>query len=300
MSHHSAVWKFFTINAVDNSHATCNLCKTSVSRGSQPNAYNTTNLRAHLKRKHPAEHDRLIGMDKSDNGASSTDKQASATTQQSLVAVIERGKMWPSDSQEAMKLHRKLIEMIALDDQPFSVVNDIGFRRLMKTAVPRYALPSDTYVRETLLPTLYEAVKTRVAEKLSGIAKVSVTTDGWSTSSSTESLMSLTAHWIDDQWERKSAILHCAQVAGSHTASKIAEMMTQMVTDWKLKDRLHVCVRDNARNMEKGLQEAGIQSVGCFAHTLQLCVNDGITCQRIVVDAVANCRKVAGHFSHSQ
>ena len=48
--------------------------------------------------------------------------------------------------------------MIAVDYQPFSIVNDIGFQRLMAAAEPRYHLPSDTHVRETLLPTLYDVV----------------------------------------------------------------------------------------------------------------------------------------------
>lgn len=190
--------------------------------------------------------------------------------------------------------------MIALDDQPFSILNDTGFIRLMKAAEPRYALPSDKHIHEKLLPSLYDAVRAKVEQLLRGASMVSVTMDGWTSSSSTESLMSLMAHWIDNKWERKSAILHCMKITGSHTAAKIADTMTAMSADWNLMNHLHLCVHDNAKNMEKGLLESGIKSVGCFAHTLQLCINDCINSQHTVIDAIATCCKVAGHFSHSQ
>jgi hypothetical protein len=76
--------------------------------------------------------------------------------------------MRPSDSQEATNLRRKLTEMKALDDQPFSVVNNIGFRPLMNTAAARYVLSSDTYILETLLLMFSDAVKTHLTKKPGG------------------------------------------------------------------------------------------------------------------------------------
>jgi len=58
-------------------------------------------------------------------------------------------------------------------------------------------------------------------------------------------------------------------------------------------------LRDNAKNMTKGLEDAGACSVGCLAHTLQLAVNAGLESQRALEDAVAICRKIATHFRHS-
>ena len=43
----------------------------------------------------------------------------------------------------------------------------------------------------------------------------------------------------------------------------------------------------------------GVQSLGCLAHTLQLVVIIGLLAQRSISDAVANARKLVGHFKHS-
>jgi len=60
-----------------------------------------------------------------------------------------------------------------------------------------------------------------------------------------------------------------------------------------------VVLRDNARNMSKGMDGAGVASIGCLAHLLQLVVKVGLESQRAVEDAVSVCRKIATLFSHS-
>ena len=56
---------------------------------------------------------------------------------------------------------------------------------------------------------------------------------------------------------------------------------------------------DNTANMKKALREAYLCGQGCFAHSLQLVVNDGILSQRSVIDTLAVSRKIVGHFKHS-
>ena len=47
------------------------------------------------------------------------------------------------------------------------------------------------------------------------------------------------------------------------------------------------------------MKDADLCSYGCFAHSLQLVVNDGVLCQRAVVDLLAVCRSIVGHFRRS-
>ena len=97
------------------------------------------------------------------------------------------------------------MEMIALDGEPFTIVKHVGFARLLKMLEPRYTLPSDTYLRETLLPDIYTAVKERLRTVVDTATFVSLTTDAWTTPQCKESLISFTCHWIDNDWKRRQA-----------------------------------------------------------------------------------------------
>lgn len=47
------------------------------------------------------------------------------------------------------------------------------------------------------------------------------------------------------------------------------------------------------------MQDAGYPDLGCFAHTFQLIINDGVLSQQAVKDTMAVCRRIVGHFKHS-
>ena len=44
--------------------------------------------------------------------------------------------------------------MIALDLQPFSIVEDVGFVRLIQQLEPPYKLPSRRYITESVIPRI--------------------------------------------------------------------------------------------------------------------------------------------------
>ncbi|XP_051548034.1 zinc finger BED domain-containing protein 4-like [Myxocyprinus asiaticus] len=46
------------------------------------------------------------------------------------------------------------------------------------------------------------------------------------------------------------------------------------------------------------MDQLGVASLGCFARTLQLIVHEGLLSQHSVSDALANARKIVGHFKH--
>jgi len=68
-----------------------------------------------------------------------------------------------------------------MDNQPFSVVEDKGFVRLMSHMEPRYKMPSRKYITETVISKVYEEVKQIVVGKNANATYVSLTTDIWST-----------------------------------------------------------------------------------------------------------------------
>lgn len=133
------------------------------------------------------------------------------------------------------------------------------------------------------------------------MADISFTTDIWSSDVSQMSMLSLTAQWLDDKFEMQRAVLHAQEFSGSHTGTAIASAFDSMFAQWNIKKTdVHVVIRDNARNMQKAMDECGVKSLGCMSHTLQLAVHDGVLSQRSICDCVSIGRKVVGHFRHSQ
>jgi len=51
----------------------------------------------------------------------------------------------------AFAVHKQLGEMMALDYQLISIVEDVGFKRFVNTLEPKYNLPNQKYVTETIL-----------------------------------------------------------------------------------------------------------------------------------------------------
>ena len=72
-----------------------------------------------------------------------------------------------------------------------------------------------------------------------------------------------------------------------------------MINYWKIsKEQIHLVLTDNASNTKKALRDANLSGFGCFAHSLQLVVIDGVI-SRVVIDVLAIARSILGHFKSS-
>src|SRR5207249_8225841 len=84
------------------------------------------------------------------------------------------------------KMSIALARMMAIDYQPFSMVEDRGFRKFVATAEPRFQMPARTTISRDVMPTLYTDTMNDVKNKLkyeflqeSCTTSVSLTTDMW-------------------------------------------------------------------------------------------------------------------------
>lgn len=283
----STVWENYTVKDGQQRIAICNKCKAEVSRGGATiKSFNTTNLIRHLRNHHSAEY---AAFEASNRAKAKAKEPANGP----LLALMS--------SEKSKATTRKLMEFMALDDQPFSVVEDQGFRNLIQHLSPRYDIPSRRYFSDVALPELFGQVSRHTRSQLEADAQtLSFTTDIWTSNVSLMSMLSLTAQWIDKHFERHQVLLHCKEMPGSHTAANLTAQFLEMLDKWGIAhERVHVVLRDNARNMVKALDDANLKSLPCLAHTLQLVVNEGQLAQRSIVDIVATGRRIVGHFKHS-
>ena len=153
-----------------------------------------------------------------------------------------------------------------------------------------------------MLPKTYQELKARISSQLgeANAMHISFTSDIWTSNHSVESFVSLTGHWIDQEFTRASAVLSAKHFPGSHTGENIAHMIRKMMTDWEIMgERQHILVCDGASNMVAGLQLADISSAHCFLHILDLVIKDSIFSQQTIIDLCAKVRRIATHFNHS-
>lgn len=61
----------------------------------------------------------------------------------------------PASATRTKQLNQKVLEMIIKDLQPFSIVEDPGFKSLVAALDPTYQLPSRTTLSRALLPQRY-------------------------------------------------------------------------------------------------------------------------------------------------
>ena len=193
--------------------------------------------------------------------------------------------------------------MVAIDCQPISMVEDVGFRQVLKLLEPRYQCPSRKYFTETIIPKIYSGMKEEVVRLINSCddeSYLSFTMDAWSSSVNDTALLSLTAHWIDSQFKRVSAVLNAQCLTEAHTGEYIAAQVLSMLEKWEIAlQRVHLVITDNASNMAKAMRDASLPHFGCFAHSLQLAINDGLLSQKIVKDIIAICKSIVGHFHRS-
>ena len=207
---------------------------------------------------------------------------------------------WPINDPKSRTITYKILEMIVLDNRPYSMVRDIGFSRLMNHLRPKYTIPSRSHFVETVLPNVYKHIKAKVEEILSTAVACSLTTDGWRARNKDE-FMSLTAHCIYPDFAQQALVLHTKPFNYSHTAENIVHMINSMIEDFSIPTyKIHHVLHDNASNMTSAFGTlSDYDSLPCFIHTTQLVVEKGVLEQPSVSNVRAKCKKIGAHLNHS-
>lgn len=156
-------------------------------------------------------------------------------------------------------------------------------------------MPSRTHMTQKVMPELYTKVKKGFL--LTVIQQIS--TDGWPARAA-QGYITITNHYIDDNFEIQNQTLQTRQLNSSNTAENLAEVLTNAVEEWGLKKSQPVAITtDTASNIVSGISNISSEfspHIRCFAHTLNLATQRAINCQQ--VDRVAGrIRRIVSFFS---
>lgn len=271
----SDVWKYFEL---EGKKAKCLLCSKALSY-----CGGTTNLREHLNAKHKCQYQ--------------TGESSQANREAPLQSFF-KPKSCPTG--RASEITDKVVDMITMDLRPVAVVEGAGFQRMMAALEPGYKCPSRKHI-STIIQRKHDLCIERLKVHLESSTACSLTTDIWS-SCATEAFVTLTVHYLSDEWEMNSFVLETSGFPERHTAINIADKLNHIADKYTITGKVAAVVHDNAANMVAALnllhEKHGWESLRCVAHTLQLCLIPGLaitSINRMVVAA----RKLVGHFKHS-
>lgn len=59
-----------------------------------------------------------------------------------------------------------IARMIVLDLQPYSIVEDVGFRHLLNIAEPRYEIANRSIFARNIIPRMYKNVSSELRKKM--------------------------------------------------------------------------------------------------------------------------------------
>ena len=134
-------------------------------------------------------------------------------------------------------------------------------------------MPNRDTFSERIIPAWYNIEVTKLMEELKATSHVSLT----STSRTTIPYMTITAHYVDDQFNLQSKVLQTKVLNEKHTGENISVALNAALKSWQISEKGSVITTDNASNMGRAISISDIDlQKGCFAHTLDLAAKKAV------------------------
>nr|CAI5867975.1 unnamed protein product [Callosobruchus analis] len=264
----SYLWGYFTITDQNSKICKCDLCD-------QKLCYRSTvsNLKKHLNRRHPTINTQSETSASTIQAGSASEPEPTASKQQIVTSYYSTNKETKISETQKKKLDKLLLQLFTIDYQPFSIVEDLGFRSFVNALNPSYNLPNRKIISNNMIAAEYERCMTSVRTQLASVSCACITTDCW-TSKNLDSYIGVTCHLIDKEFVLKSVLLECVSMPIAHTSRNLAE---------------DPVVPDNATNIKNAIiNELKLRHFGCFAHTLNLIIQDGLKSIDSLLEKVKN------------
>lgn len=200
-------------------------------------------------------------------------------------------------SAQRKEIDDALMLLFTKDFQPFSLVEDKGFRKFVASLNPAYQLPSRKHISNVMLDAAFRKCEVEVREKFLVTKSACLTVDCW-TSRAQEGYFAVTAHYINNNFELESVLLQCRVLPGPHTAINISEDLERILAEWKLEGKVRLVISDNASNMKSSIKALKLKHFGCFAHTLNLVAKSALALPEVET-FLLKLKVIISHFRRS-
>jgi hypothetical protein len=259
----SDVWEFFFKVLDEETGLTtsykCILCAKIYSPGNP-----TTTLRKHLTKKHSFHYKK---------------------TENHQITLNET-RFKPYSLSQSNSITNSLIDFIATDLQPFSIVENTEFKLFVNKLNPQFILPCRQTLKEKFVKN-YDTKRNDLIGEISQInSKISLTTDIW-TSDPKDCYLGITIHYINNNWELKNLLLDIIPINGSHRAELITSKLSQLFEEFNISQNILAMTTDNGSNMiacgnqlatelDQEFNNMSFIHFRCAAHIINLAVKAGM------------------------
>uniref|UniRef100_A0A803L1D2 BED-type domain-containing protein n=1 Tax=Chenopodium quinoa TaxID=63459 RepID=A0A803L1D2_CHEQI len=130
-------------------------------------------------------------------------------------------------------------------DLPFQFAEYSAVRKLINYINPDVKLVSRNTLKADVLK-MFKREKDKLKEELSVVkGRISLTSDCW-TSITTDGYMSLTAHFVDNQWNLQKKILNFRFLPPPHTGVHMSDHVYDFLKEWGIQKKIMCITLDNA------------------------------------------------------
>ncbi|XP_077424041.1 E3 SUMO-protein ligase ZBED1-like [Vanacampus margaritifer] len=259
----SRVWQHFDV--VSPTKVQCLICSQELVFGN-----NTSSMLRHLRAKH----------------------EQATTPQQSTSAEADG----PSGSRK-QKLDEALLNLIIIDAQPLSLVENEGFRAFVQLLDPTYVIPGRKALKQ-MLQNKYRVAKDNAVAEIEKTSTVSLTSDMW-TSINMDAYLAVTCHFVNEEMQLSTLLLGIKRFPRTHTAANLAEAKETLMAEWGIRAKVMSLVTDSAANMIACANRLNVRHISCFAHMLNLVMKKSLAQTPGLDDLRTRARSIVGHFKSS-
>ncbi|XP_031266505.1 zinc finger BED domain-containing protein RICESLEEPER 2-like [Pistacia vera] len=193
-----------------------------------------------------------------------------------------------------------LAQMIIVDEQPFSMVEEPSFRNFVDSLQPLWTHIS-RFTAASDCMKIFNCEKVLLKNKLFSLkSRIALTTNIW-TSIQNHNYLCLIGHFIDDNWVLQKRILSFVTIS-SHKDKEIGKVVEKCILEWGIEKHVSTITVDNAdandvailylrdRLVDKNtlIMNCEYFHVRCIAHILNLIVRDGLSEVKDCISRIRN------------
>ncbi|XP_072811984.1 E3 SUMO-protein ligase ZBED1 [Vicugna pacos] len=312
----SKVWRYFGFDTnadgciLQWKKIYCRICMAQIAYSG-----NTSNLSYHLEKNHPDEFCEFV--------KSNTEqmREAFATAFSKLKPEAAAAAPHPPGAQDPLaaakgahghegkrqqELTAAVMGLICEGLYPASIVDEPTFKVLLRTAEPRYELPSRKFFCSKAIPERYGAVRDAVLKELADAACCGISTDLWRSESQNRTYVTLAAHFLGGGGGGAphglsvgSRCLKTFEVPEDNAAETITRVLYETFIEWGVSSKVFGATTDGGKDVAKAcsLLDIAVQ-MPCLGHTFDAGIQQAFQLPKLGA-LLARCRRLVEYFQQS-